>query len=206
MTLRYSFPPDRSSRRKADLLQRLIAKVAELHLLQPGWYFGRGQKIEARAISASTHLIRVAVSEGIYNVSVFPRVEGGVRLDLRRDSHDIEIDVETDGSFAFLHERAGEAVTSVDELSLASVVHLLRNTARRICTFELSIQSTTTTRKSVLVLSPASPRATVFPFSWSRAEWTHPGPFVNTSEPSIQASPVTRPFFGGSMKQTPLLI
>lgn len=190
------------ARIKRQRTMKMIRKAADLHRLQPGWYFGRGLSIDGEAIGYAIWFIKTAETEGVWKSNVFPRVEGGVRVDLIQDGHEIEISIDPDGTCSISHEYMGESLVTEDELTFTDTAALLRASAKRVCTSEHLAHTISTSKRTGLAPKPASRLPMVASLSSGKiVRWVGLGASQSIFEVSMPLSRRSPQFFGGSTTQ-----
>jgi hypothetical protein len=190
---------DESRRR----LTRVIKKAAELHKIRAGWYFGSGEPISPEAIGRAIYLIKLAHENGLWRSNVFPRAEGGVRIDFIQQGHEVEVSIGADTLCSATHDIGNETIASADEVPFDDAAAFLKTSARTVCSSEHSTQTTSTTKKADSVQLPASHGGmAVFQLSVSNAHLINRAHFTATSAPITRSSARTRRFFGGSTLET----
>jgi hypothetical protein len=141
--------------KRRERLNRIIKKAAEFHRIGPGWYFGRGERISAEAIGYAIFFVKLAFDSGLWRSNVFPRVDGGVRIDFIHAEHTIELSIESAGAISIEHTLGEDAAPSLDELTIGEAVLSLRAIARQACTSESSTPDTSTTKRIESLQKPA---------------------------------------------------
>lgn len=180
-------------------LAKMARKTAEFHQLRAGWYFGRGNKISSDAIGYAIFLLKLANAEGLWRCNVFPRVEGGVRIDFVQSGHEIEVSIDSDGVCSIAHDVGEDTIASDDELTFGQAAILLRTGAKKVCISEQFTPSTSTTKRVDSVQWPVShPVMAAFLSSAKNVQLVSRDRSIRISEGITQKSRPTRQFFGES--------
>lgn len=106
-----------------------LAKLEKLKILKDGWQFGEGKAIINYAVGAIGKYINFATKAHVTEMEVFPRLDGGLELNLYSGERTMEIACLPDRTFLIRNESANGGIERIPGLTFKDVLsHILRFT------------------------------------------------------------------------------
>lgn len=91
-----------------------VRRVNQLLTLEPGWDGHRARALSDAAISSLFEVLAVVMSDDVARPQIFPLVDGGLQAEWHAGGHDIEVEIESDGSI-YAIARTPDGEYCVDE-------------------------------------------------------------------------------------------
>lgn len=94
----------------------IVARLAELAALEPGWLDGHGEQISGTVIGIATRLAD-AIPAALHPLSIFPTEVGGVEIEWRDPTGTHSFTVNADGTLFLLSDDPPDTASAPPEAS-----------------------------------------------------------------------------------------
>ena len=153
---------------KAFSLNRAEKKIRGFQEYGSGWHFGEGNAFDDKAIQEALALNAELLGAYFLRTDAFPGLSGEIQVTAYLGDDCFEFTRETDGTWAFVHERLDEDIACAEDLSFDEVKIIAANLHERIWnTFALYQESSGIGRRKNLEAWPSGRQVIIrgFPLS-----------------------------------------
>lgn len=170
--------------------------------LQSGWHYGKGDSFLHDTIQSALEINRHAELKS-FSTNAFPGISGYITVVLYFADDDLEFRVFPDGNINFVHDRNGDEIESIENLSLEKAFNKIAEYSEKLWNIlDSSTVGITTKYEEGSSLMPSPITMEVSPFSKKSAQKKSPVQSVGISQNIINSYQENPKFFGQFLKGT----
>jgi hypothetical protein len=181
------------------------AKIWNFRNLLDGWHCGEGVQFRDRDLLDAIELHSEMLNCGFFETDAFPGFNGEIQITIYSGGDYFEFTLETNGKWAFVHERGEEEVQCKELLTFSEAIKIVRDLAEKqlwntSAFFHVGI-GTGENLGFKACLSSLHLQMEEFPFSTSSVPFAEAEAFVDISDPFTITYQMSPQYFGNF--QTP---